>query len=115
MPPPSQEERNFQHQKTLRDLSIGDNSGQMPVDARRLAQMLSAYRRPSQPRSVAELALTAFPLLLLWTLAAKVVPKGCAKSLREDLLRLRQPRFCRISQGTSVRFQAFQVFGAAVP
>lgn len=49
------------HQKTLRDLSIGDNSGQMPINPRPFAQMLSVYRRSSQPRSVAGLALTTFP------------------------------------------------------
>jgi acyl-lipid omega-6 desaturase (Delta-12 desaturase) len=41
----------------------------MPVEARRLAQLLSAYRRPNQPRSIAELAITALALVLLWTLA----------------------------------------------
>jgi omega-6 fatty acid desaturase (delta-12 desaturase) len=50
-------------------LSIGDNSGREPLDARRLSQRLTAYRSPSHPRSIAELAITFMPLAALWMAA----------------------------------------------
>jgi omega-6 fatty acid desaturase (delta-12 desaturase) len=50
-------------------LSIGDNSGREPLDARRLTQALAIYRKPSTGRSVAELAITALLLVALWAVA----------------------------------------------
>lgn len=49
-------------------MNIGHNS-RAPVDARRLAQTLAIYRTPSHARSVAELAITAVPLVALWAVA----------------------------------------------
>lgn len=39
------------------------------VGARRWAQILANYRKPSQVRSIAELAVTFVPLVALWTIA----------------------------------------------
>jgi omega-6 fatty acid desaturase (delta-12 desaturase) len=50
-------------------LNIGHNSGRAPIDARRLPPTLAIYRTPSHARSVAELAITAVPLVTLWTAA----------------------------------------------
>jgi acyl-lipid omega-6 desaturase (Delta-12 desaturase) len=50
-------------------LSIGHNAGRDPLDARRLSQTLAAYRTPSHPRSIAELAITFMPLAALWMAA----------------------------------------------
>ncbi|AMN43715.1 fatty acid desaturase [Rhodoplanes sp. Z2-YC6860] len=50
-------------------MSIGDNSGLTVVDARRWAQILGKYRRPNNARSIAELAITIGPLVMLWTTA----------------------------------------------
>jgi len=50
-------------------LSIGHNSSQAPLDARRLAQTLAVYRAPSHTRSVGELAITILPLVVLWMAA----------------------------------------------
>jgi omega-6 fatty acid desaturase (delta-12 desaturase) len=50
-------------------LSLGHNLGIDSVDARRWAQILANYRRPSHARSLAELAITFLPLVALWTVA----------------------------------------------
>ena len=50
-------------------MSIGHNSGREPLDARRLAQTLAIYCTPSHARSIAELAITAVPLVALWMAA----------------------------------------------
>jgi acyl-lipid omega-6 desaturase (Delta-12 desaturase) len=50
-------------------LSIGHNTGRDPPDACRLSQTLAAYRTPSHPRSIAELAITFMPLAALWMAA----------------------------------------------
>jgi omega-6 fatty acid desaturase (delta-12 desaturase) len=50
-------------------LSIGHNSGLAAVDARRWIQILAKYRKPDQARSIAELAATIVPLVILWTTA----------------------------------------------
>jgi acyl-lipid omega-6 desaturase (Delta-12 desaturase) len=49
--------------------SIGHNSGMAEPDARRWTKMLGSYRQPSSTRSIAELAITALPLVALWTAA----------------------------------------------
>jgi omega-6 fatty acid desaturase (delta-12 desaturase) len=49
--------------------SVGHNSGLATSDARRWTRILASYRTPNPVRSVAELALTALPLLLLWAAA----------------------------------------------
>ena len=46
-------------------MSIGHNSND-PVDARHLMKTLLRYREPSRARSIAELAITAAPLVALW-------------------------------------------------
>ena len=53
----------------MRHLSIGHNSGRPPLDGRRLAPTLAIYRTPSHARSLAELAITAVPLVALWAVA----------------------------------------------
>jgi omega-6 fatty acid desaturase (delta-12 desaturase) len=50
-------------------LNIGYNSGRAPLDARRLPLALAIYRTPSHARSVAELTITAVPLVTLWAAA----------------------------------------------
>jgi len=50
-------------------LTIGHNSGRAPPDARRLTQILAIYRKPNHGRSIAELAITALPLVALWMAA----------------------------------------------
>ncbi len=50
-------------------LSIGHNSGLAAVDARCWTQILAKYRKPDQARSIAELAVTVVPLVILWTTA----------------------------------------------
>ena len=50
-------------------MSIGDNTGRDLLNARRLSQTLAAYRTPSHPRSIAELAITFIPLAALWMAA----------------------------------------------
>jgi omega-6 fatty acid desaturase (delta-12 desaturase) len=50
-------------------LSFGHNSGTGAVNARSLTQTLAIYRKPSQARSIAELAITFVPLVILWTTA----------------------------------------------
>jgi omega-6 fatty acid desaturase (delta-12 desaturase) len=49
-------------------LSIGHNSD-AGSDARRWTRILANYRKPDHGRSVAELAITAFPLVALWIAA----------------------------------------------
>lgn len=53
------------------DNSNGDNSGFVvrDPDARRWTRILGSYRTPNHARSVAELAITALPLVMLWTAA----------------------------------------------
>lgn len=47
------------------------------IDARRLTQALSRrYRRPDNARSIAELAITALPLVALWTVAWFAFSRG---------------------------------------
>jgi omega-6 fatty acid desaturase (delta-12 desaturase) len=53
---------------TDRSLSIGHNSS-AASDARRWTQILAVYRKPNHGRSVAEVAITALPLVALWTAA----------------------------------------------
>jgi omega-6 fatty acid desaturase (delta-12 desaturase) len=50
-------------------LSIGHNSDRAAPNARPLTQALAIYRRPSAGRSITELAITALPLVALWTAA----------------------------------------------
>jgi omega-6 fatty acid desaturase (delta-12 desaturase) len=49
-------------------LSIGHNSD-AELDPRRWTQILNRYRGPSRSRSIVELAITAIPLVALWTAA----------------------------------------------
>jgi omega-6 fatty acid desaturase (delta-12 desaturase) len=50
-------------------LSIGHNSGLSAPDAQRWTRILGSYRTPNNVRSVAELAITALPLVMLWAAA----------------------------------------------
>ena len=50
-------------------LSIGHNTDVSAPDARLWTQILMRYREPSRIRSVFELAITALPLVALWTAA----------------------------------------------
>ena len=50
-------------------LSSGHNSGLAAPDIRRWTRILSSYRTPNHVRSVAELVITAVPLVTLWTAA----------------------------------------------
>ena len=50
-------------------LSIGHNSGLPALHARRWTKILGSYRNPNYARSIAELAITALPLVALWTAA----------------------------------------------
>jgi omega-6 fatty acid desaturase (delta-12 desaturase) len=50
-------------------LSIGHNSGRTTTDGRTLLEILKGYRDPSNLRSIAEVAITAFPLIALWATA----------------------------------------------
>jgi omega-6 fatty acid desaturase (delta-12 desaturase) len=50
-------------------LTIGHNSDRSPPDARGWTQILASYRKPRHGRSVAELAITALPLVALWMAA----------------------------------------------
>jgi hypothetical protein len=50
-------------------VSIGHNSSLATPDARRWTRVLGNYRTPNHVRSVAELVITALPLVTLWTLA----------------------------------------------
>lgn len=38
----------------------------LPTDARQWTKALAAYREPNEGRSIAELAMTALPLVALW-------------------------------------------------
>lgn len=51
------------------DVPNGDNSGFRDPDARRWTRILGNYRTPNHARSVAELVITALPLVTLWTAA----------------------------------------------
>ena len=50
-------------------MNIGHNSGHSLPGARGWTQILGRYRQPSAARSIAELAMTALPLVALWTAA----------------------------------------------
>ncbi len=50
-------------------LSITHNSGPAKPDTRRWTRILGSYRTPNHLRSVTELAITALPLVTLWTAA----------------------------------------------
>jgi omega-6 fatty acid desaturase (delta-12 desaturase) len=50
-------------------LSIGHNLDHTTTDSRTLREILSGYREPSHGRSIAEVAITALPLVALWTSA----------------------------------------------
>jgi acyl-lipid omega-6 desaturase (Delta-12 desaturase) len=50
-------------------LNIGHNSGRTTIDARTLRDSLARYRNPSGLRGIAEIAVTAFPLIALWASA----------------------------------------------
>ena len=50
-------------------MSSGHDSGLAAPDIRRWTRILSSYRTPNRVRSVAELAVTALPLVTLWTAA----------------------------------------------
>ena len=50
-------------------MSVGHNLRPAVVDARRWTQILIPYRTPKKARSIAELAITALPLVALWTAA----------------------------------------------
>jgi acyl-lipid omega-6 desaturase (Delta-12 desaturase) len=51
------------------DLRLGPNRRLSPPEALRWARILGGYTIPNHARSVAELAITALPLVLLWTAA----------------------------------------------
>jgi acyl-lipid omega-6 desaturase (Delta-12 desaturase) len=57
-------------------LSIGHNLRPAVSDARRWTRILSLYRTPSHARSIAELAITALPLVGLWSAAWFVFSRG---------------------------------------
>ena len=57
-------------------LSIGHNTDATPPDARLWTQILIRYREPSRVRSVIELAITALPLVALWTAAWLIYSLG---------------------------------------
>src|SRR5246500_5274097 len=48
---------------------IGPHPGVSPLDARRWTRTLGSYTAPNHVRSAAELAITALPLVALWTAA----------------------------------------------
>ena len=50
-------------------LSIKHNSSLATPDTRRWTRILGSYRTPDHVRSVAELVITALPLVTLWTTA----------------------------------------------
>lgn len=50
-------------------LSIGHNTDPLAADARLWTQILNRYREPSRARGIAELAVTALPLVALWAAA----------------------------------------------
>ena len=50
-------------------LSIKHNSSLATPDTRRWTRILGSYRTPDRVRSVAELVITALPLVTLWTAA----------------------------------------------
>jgi omega-6 fatty acid desaturase (delta-12 desaturase) len=50
-------------------LSLGHNTGTVPVEASRWTQILGRYREPSRLRSALELAITFAPLAALWAAA----------------------------------------------
>src|SRR5271157_3443131 len=47
-------------------LNIVHNLHPAMTDARRWTEILRGYRQPSHARSIAELAMTALPLVVLW-------------------------------------------------
>lgn len=50
-------------------MSIGHNTGLAAPDARSWTRILGRYREPNHVRSIAELAITALPLVALWAAA----------------------------------------------
>ena len=58
--------------------SVGHNSGLATSDARRWTGILGRYRTPNPVRSVAELVITALPLMALWTAAWLMFSLGYA-------------------------------------
>jgi omega-6 fatty acid desaturase (delta-12 desaturase) len=50
-------------------LSLGHNSHSGAIDSNRFRKLLNDYVKPSNARSIAELAVTALPLALLWAAA----------------------------------------------
>jgi acyl-lipid omega-6 desaturase (Delta-12 desaturase) len=50
-------------------VNITHNTAPVTIDARRWTRILSHYREPSWGRSVAELTITALPLVALWSTA----------------------------------------------
>ena len=67
--PRSAKKKKVQRKPGAGHLNIGYNSGRAPLDARRLPLALAIYRTPSHARSVAELTITAAPLVTLWAAA----------------------------------------------
>jgi acyl-lipid omega-6 desaturase (Delta-12 desaturase) len=57
-------------------LSVGPDSHPAAVDAGRWTRILGRYREPSCARSIAELAITAMPLVALWVAAWLAVSLG---------------------------------------
>jgi len=57
-------------------LSIGHNTDAVAPEARLWTQILHRYREPSRVRSIVELAITALPLVALWTAAAVIYSFG---------------------------------------
>ncbi len=50
-------------------MNIGHKSGRTTTDVRVLRKILDGYRNPSDLRSIAAIAVTAFPLVALWASA----------------------------------------------
>lgn len=50
-------------------LSIGHNTDAAAIDSDRIRRLLTDYGKPSDARSIVELAITALPLVALWTAA----------------------------------------------
>jgi omega-6 fatty acid desaturase (delta-12 desaturase) len=59
------------HERPTMDIisSTGHNLRPAVIDAHRWTQILGRYRKPNHARSIAELAITALPLVALWTAA----------------------------------------------
>ena len=57
-------------------MTLGHNSDVAAIDTRRFRQLLNDYSKPSNTRSIAELVITALPLVALWALAWVVFTFG---------------------------------------